>query len=294
MALILMHLSASSLALSHTHLLRPKISALISEQDNTRRVRNNVLHWMESSCFSMPQYPTNSCNFGRWGALTVYKWFRVVFLSKMLFSGVLLLLFLGVGWHWVHFERGPLFVLLYQNRTMDYDECGAVDGMGIGKGKPKYSYKIYPTATSSTTNPKWPDLGSNPGCRGGKPATNGLSGGKAFGGFLHMSAALTKEPWSISVYGLLGIPIQPRRGFLKIAWPDVTANRGAYLTLSTKWAAATNPRDGIAVGCHGVQLPEKTQVEQTSVSRRILWTRVSQHIKIKQDRRSFVYIRFII
>jgi hypothetical protein len=29
----------------------------------------------------------------------------------------------------------------------------------------------------STTNPKWPDLESNPGRRGGKPATNRLSYG---------------------------------------------------------------------------------------------------------------------
>jgi hypothetical protein len=37
----------------------------------------------------------------------------------------------------------------------------------------------YPTATSSTTNPTWPDPGSNPGRRGGKPATNRLSYGAA-------------------------------------------------------------------------------------------------------------------
>jgi hypothetical protein len=32
-----------------------------------------------------------------------------------------------------------------------------------------------PSATLSTTNSTWPDLGSNPGRRGGKPATNCLS-----------------------------------------------------------------------------------------------------------------------
>jgi hypothetical protein len=31
----------------------------------------------------------------------------------------------------------------------------------------------------STTNPTWPDLGANPGRRGGKPATNRLSYGAA-------------------------------------------------------------------------------------------------------------------
>jgi hypothetical protein len=47
------------------------------------------------------------------------------------------------------------------------------------QGKPKYSEKICSRATLSTINPTWPDLGSNPGRRGGKPATNSLSYGAA-------------------------------------------------------------------------------------------------------------------
>jgi hypothetical protein len=47
------------------------------------------------------------------------------------------------------------------------------------QGKPQYSEKTFPSATLSTTNPTWPDLGSNPGRRGGKPATNRLSYGTA-------------------------------------------------------------------------------------------------------------------
>jgi hypothetical protein len=47
------------------------------------------------------------------------------------------------------------------------------------QGKPKYSQKTCPSATLSTTNPTWPDLGSNPVRRGGKPATNRLSFGTA-------------------------------------------------------------------------------------------------------------------
>jgi hypothetical protein len=39
--------------------------------------------------------------------------------------------------------------------------------------------KPCPSATLSTTNPTWPDPDSNPGCRGGKPATNRLSYGTA-------------------------------------------------------------------------------------------------------------------
>jgi hypothetical protein len=47
------------------------------------------------------------------------------------------------------------------------------------QGKPKYSEKTCPSVTLSTTNPTWLDPGSNPGCRGGKPATNRLSYGVA-------------------------------------------------------------------------------------------------------------------
>jgi hypothetical protein len=47
------------------------------------------------------------------------------------------------------------------------------------QGKPKYSEKTYPSATLSTTNPTWPDLGLNPDRHGRKPATNRLSYGTA-------------------------------------------------------------------------------------------------------------------
>jgi hypothetical protein len=47
------------------------------------------------------------------------------------------------------------------------------------QGKPKYSEKTCPNATSSTTNATWLDLGSNPGHRSGKPTTNRLSYGTA-------------------------------------------------------------------------------------------------------------------
>jgi hypothetical protein len=45
---------------------------------------------------------------------------------------------------------------------MDTDECGTIGGM-LGKGKHKYSEKTYSTAALSTTNPTWPNPGSNPG-----------------------------------------------------------------------------------------------------------------------------------
>jgi hypothetical protein len=39
----------------------------------------------------------------------------------------------------------------------------------------EFAGETCPRATLSTTNPTWPDLGSSPGGRGGKPATNRLS-----------------------------------------------------------------------------------------------------------------------
>jgi hypothetical protein len=45
--------------------------------------------------------------------------------------------------------------------------------------KPKYSEETCYSATLSTANPTWPDVGSNPGRRGGKSATNRLSYGTA-------------------------------------------------------------------------------------------------------------------
>jgi hypothetical protein len=47
------------------------------------------------------------------------------------------------------------------------------------QGKPKYWERTCSSATLPTTNPTWPDLGRNPGNRGGKPATNCLSYGTA-------------------------------------------------------------------------------------------------------------------
>jgi hypothetical protein len=57
---------------------------------------------------------------------------------------------------WVHLVRRPLFGLLYQPRMIDDGDCGAIDGMRIGRG-------------NRSTRRK-PDPGSKPGRRGGKPA----------------------------------------------------------------------------------------------------------------------------
>jgi hypothetical protein len=52
------------------------------------------------------------------------------------------------------------------------------------QGKLKYSKKTCRSAALSTTNLTWPDLGSNPGRRGGKPVTNRLSYGTALSSLL--------------------------------------------------------------------------------------------------------------
>jgi hypothetical protein len=64
--------------------------------------------------------------------------------------------------------------------------CWRIWWNGDWQGKPKYSDKTFPSATLSTTNPTWPYPGSNPGRRGGKPATNRLSYGAAISCLIHM------------------------------------------------------------------------------------------------------------
>jgi hypothetical protein len=61
--------------------------------------------------------------------------------------------------------------LLYQPRMMD-DECGGISGEGNRSTRKESCH----SAALSTTNPTWPDPGSNTGLRrGGKPATNSVS-----------------------------------------------------------------------------------------------------------------------
>jgi hypothetical protein len=61
---------------------------------------------------------------------------------------------------------------------MTDDECGAVGGMRIARGNRSTRRKPAPVPLVPPKNPTRPDLGSNPGRRGGKPASNRLSYGK--------------------------------------------------------------------------------------------------------------------
>jgi hypothetical protein len=67
--------------------------------------------------------------------------------------------------------------LLYQPRMID-DDYGAVGGIIIGRGNRSTRRKPAPVPLCPPQIPH--DLGSNPGRRGGKPATNRLSYGTAF------------------------------------------------------------------------------------------------------------------
>jgi hypothetical protein len=66
---------------------------------------------------------------------------------------------------------------------IDGDDCVAFSGMNEWQGKPKYWEETFPSSALSTTDPTWLQLDSNPGHRGGKPATNLLSYGTAHVGF---------------------------------------------------------------------------------------------------------------
>jgi hypothetical protein len=83
--------------------------------------------------------------------------------------------FLGMGWDWVHLVFWPLFGLLYQPRMMDvrwwWWWVWSSWWNENWQGKMKYLEKSCPSATSSTKNPTWPNLG----CLSGNPVTNLLS-----------------------------------------------------------------------------------------------------------------------
>jgi hypothetical protein len=84
-----------------------------------------------------------------------------------------------MGWDWVHLVLRPLFGLFLPAPDNRWRWLWSNRWNAYWQGKPKYSKKTCPSATSSTTNPTWPDPGSNPGSRGGKPATNHLNYGAA-------------------------------------------------------------------------------------------------------------------
>jgi hypothetical protein len=103
------------------------------------------------------------------------------------------------------------------------------------QGRLKYSEKTCPSATLSTTNPTWPDSGSNPGRRNGNPATNRLSYG---------AARVQARVWSCGICGRqsgagAGL-LRVLRFPLSIFIPPILHNHphlssGAY-TIGQKWS----------------------------------------------------------
>jgi hypothetical protein len=102
--------------------------------------------------------------------------FQFVFLSpflKFFFE------FFAVERDWVHLVRRPLSDLLYSRRMVD-DESGVVVEMRIGRGNRNTRRKPAPVPLCPPQIPHDLTPGSNPGRRGGRPATNGLSYGTAY------------------------------------------------------------------------------------------------------------------
>jgi hypothetical protein len=91
--------------------------------------------------------------------------------------------------------------------------------------KPKYSEKTFPSATLSTINPTWPDLGSNPDRRFGKLATNLMSDFTAYGN-IHETQQYTQHWMSESWKKKLKVCLQNCKRYTQ---PKITA-RGNYDT----------------------------------------------------------------
>jgi hypothetical protein len=90
-----------------------------------------------------------------------------------------LFIFLAWGETWVHLARRPMFGLLFHPRVMDDDDdCGVFGGMNC-KGN-QSTWRKLSNVTLSSANSTWPDPGSNPGHRGGKPVVNRLSYGTSY------------------------------------------------------------------------------------------------------------------
>jgi hypothetical protein len=105
---------------------------------------------------------------------------------------IIILLFLVV-WDWVHLVLRPLLACC----TSPYDRWWWLWSNWWTEdwwAKPNYSRKTCTSPSLSTTKPTWPNPGSNPGRRGGKPATNRLSYGAVL--TLNSTQLLNSLKWS--------------------------------------------------------------------------------------------------
>jgi hypothetical protein len=115
--------------------------------------------------------------------------------------------------------------LLYQPRMIDDDDYGAVGGMRIGSGNRSTRRKPAPVPQIP------PDLGSNPGRRGGKPATNRLSYGAAV---LPRVKQLDAPVWNIlftwTITEQAGLAVTSRLVFGRCSVRRILAKTPAILT----------------------------------------------------------------
>jgi hypothetical protein len=129
-----------------------------------------------------------------------------------------------VVWDWVHVVRRS------SHNDRRWVSCSRWNGNW--QGKLKYSEKTGLNATLATTNPTWPDMGSNPGRRCGKPATNRLSYGMASLLLLLLLFLMCTLPqFSLSIRFLSTLSIRPScvsvSGLLQpgAVWPRAHHNR---------------------------------------------------------------------
>jgi hypothetical protein len=90
---------------------------------------------------------------------------------------LLLLLFISMGVRLCLWTAATNRLLVHPQMIHEYKEPR---WNNTDRGKPKNSEKTRPSATLSTTSPTRIDPSANPGLRGERPATNGLSHGTAY------------------------------------------------------------------------------------------------------------------
>jgi hypothetical protein len=117
---------------------------------------------------------------------------------------------------WVHSAWWPLIGLLY---LLGWLWWWRIWWNEDWQGKPKYLEKTRPSATLSTTNPTWPDLGSNPGSCGGKPATNRLIYGVAYILSNHLVFSLLRPVTDITYWIIPPFHVVPYFVFSLVAIP---------------------------------------------------------------------------
>jgi hypothetical protein len=125
-----------------------------SEMEDVGLVLHNFFH-----CLLCSMLCVLCTNCAKWMPIGVWQLFVSLYATEILNQ-----LSFRVEWNRVHYYWGHYCPIV---PAPDDNGCWCVSSIQWNdwQGKPKYSEKIYPIAALSTTNPTWPDPGSNPGCR---------------------------------------------------------------------------------------------------------------------------------